>query len=76
MALLVYTAQKREKENRKSERSVWVRPYLQRRRKQGHYDNLMRELAEEDPILYRNFLRLEEDLFNEIVDRVHPHIEK
>ena len=36
----------------------------------------MKELAEENPILYKNFLRLDEDLFNEIVERVRPYLEK
>ena len=36
----------------------------------------MRELAEEDHVLSGNFLRLDEDLFNETVERVRPHIEK
>ena len=55
-------------------RSVWVRPYLTRRASKGHYHNLMRELAEEDPDLYRNFMRLDQCLFLEIVERVRPLI--
>lgn len=65
-----------EKKKRKKRRSVWVRPYLLRRRTHGHYGNLMKELAVEDPVLYRNFTRVEEELFNEIVERLRPHIEK
>ena len=56
--------------------SVWVRPYLRRRLAHGHYDNLIHELSGEDKHLYRNFLRLDEGLFNEIVERLRPHIEK
>lgn len=33
-------------------------PHLIRRRNHSHYSNLMKELSEEDPVLYRNFLRL------------------
>ena len=36
----------------------------------------MRELAEEDNELYKSFLRLDEDLFYNIVERVRPYIEK
>lgn len=53
-----------------------MRPYLTRRASKGHYHNLMRELAEEDPDLYRNFMRLDQCLFLEIVERVRPLIEK
>ena len=61
---------------RPPKRSVWVRPYLKRRTNKGHYDNLIKELAEEDPLLYKNFMRLDEGLFDEIVERVTPLIEK
>ncbi len=36
----------------------------------------MRELADEDPLLYQNFIRITETMFNEIVERVRPYIEK
>ena len=42
----------------------------------GPHTDIMRELAEEDPILYKNFIRMNEKVFNEIVDRVRPFIEK
>ena len=76
--LVIFTqhALEEEDKNRKRKRSVWVRPHLKRRRLQGHYDNLMQELAAEDPILYRNFIRLKKDLFNEIVERVRPYLER
>ena len=61
---------------RPQNRSVWVRLYLKRRETKGHYDNLIQELAEEDPLLYKNFMRLDEGLFDEIVVRVTPLIEK
>lgn len=70
----MYTHLKRKK--RPKERSVWVRPYLRRRAIHGHYDNLMRELSDEHPDLYRNFLRLDKDLFNQIVERVRPHLQR
>ncbi|XP_066973189.1 uncharacterized protein [Macrobrachium rosenbergii] len=43
---------------------------------QGHYDNLMEELSTEAPDLYRNFTRIDKDLFNEIVEWVTPMIQK
>lgn len=57
-------------------RSTWVRGYLTRRATEGQYQNLMRELADEDPLLYQDFIRITETMFNEIVERVRPYIEK
>ena len=61
---------------RKRKRRMWVRPHLLQRKLHGHYANLMRELAANDPVLYRNFLRLDESLFDEIVERVRPYLER
>lgn len=77
-SVTLYTLLKRmrRKTRKAKERSVWVRPYLTRRASHGHYDNLMRELALEDPQLYRNFLRLDEGQFNQIVERVRPRLQR
>ena len=42
----------------------------------GHFENLLRELSLETPDLYKNFLRIDEALFNEIVEKVRPHLQK
>ena len=67
---------KKRKARRRAERSCWVHPYLQRRLEQGHYDNLMHELATETPELFKNYTRTTPSLFDEIVTRVTPLIEK
>ena len=60
----------------RAKRSCWVQPYLQRRLEQGNYDNLMQELKNETPELFRNFTRTSGCLFDEIVEKVTPYIEK
>ena len=57
-------------------RRAWVWPYLHRRLEYCHYDTLMQELYLENPELYRNYTRMDRTLFNDIVERVTPHIEK
>lgn len=52
-----------------------MRPYLTRPATHGLHENLMREVAVE-PLLHKNFTRLDVDLFNQIVERVGPHNEK
>lgn len=57
-------------------RHCWVRPYLGRRVEQGHYDNILRQLALPSPDLYRNLTQIDKELFNQIVERVTPYIQK
>ena len=57
-------------------RTVWVREWLARRHDFGHYDQLLTELHKEDPIGYRNYLRIKPDLFQEMVEKLTPHIQK
>ena len=60
----------------KKTRRHWVRPYLQRRKLHGHYENLMQELALEDPGKFRNMLRMDEKIFLDLLHLVRPKIEK
>ncbi|XP_066969997.1 uncharacterized protein [Macrobrachium rosenbergii] len=46
------------------------------KKEKGYYDNLMQELATENTGLYRNFIRIMEDLFDEIVECVTPYMKK
>ena len=36
-----------QQQEKKKKRSAWVKPWLTRRKHQGHYDNLMKELREQ-----------------------------
>ena len=66
---------KRQKRQPKR-RQCWVMPYLQRRVERGYYNTIMRELSTENPELYRNFTRINEALFDEIVLHVTPRIKR
>ena len=61
---------------RPARRRVWCRTWLTRRTLFGQYDHLLYELNREDPASYRNFLRVDADLFGEILDRDTPAIKK
>ena len=75
--LVIQLLQEKLKQQKKpKKRRVWVRSYLKQRASHGHYDNLMRELSLNDKDLYKNFTRLDEDLYNQIVDRLRPRLEK
>ena len=53
-----------------------MKPWLSRRLNYGHYDRLMRELEAEDVMSFKNFVRMDPDMFREVLQRVGPRIEK
>ena len=61
---------------RHARRRFWCRPWLARRTLFGLYDHLLHELNREDSASYNNFLRVDAELFGEILDRVTPAIKK
>lgn len=74
--LAAYLIAKKKQRRQRRARKVWVRSYLTERPTHGHYECLMRVLSRDDPELYRNFVRMNEALFNEIVERIQPRLEK
>ena len=56
----------------------WVRPWLSARSRLelGHYHRLMRELNMEGTISFFNYLRMQPAMFDEILNRVGPRIQK
>ena len=55
---------------------VWCNPYLSRRDQLGVYSTLLQELRNENPITFKNYLRIEKDLFDEMVIALTPHLTK
>ena len=56
----------------------WVRPWLtvERRLQYGQYETLMQELRNEDVISFKRYMRITPDMFDEILQRVAPRIQK
>ena len=56
--------------------AFWVRPWLAapRRLIYGHYHCLMRELRIEDTASFFNFMRMDPQMFDELVERLSPRI--
>ena len=61
---------------RRTERNVWVREWLTRRHEFGPYDSLLTEMHEKDERGYKNFLRITPDLFQEMVEKLTPRLQK
>jgi len=60
-------------------RTCWTRPWLteERRQQYGHYTSLLdTQLRLEDPGAFRNFTRFTPEVFDEILERVAPVIQK
>ena len=57
-------------------RAIWCREWLTRRSMHGDYHHLLQELNREDTKGYKNFLRINPELFGEMVDRLTPILAK
>ena len=55
---------------------MWVKPWLLRCVTLGHYETLMQELMHESHGDFKSFLRMEPEMFRDILDRVAPRIER
>ncbi|CAI6374160.1 unnamed protein product [Macrosiphum euphorbiae] len=53
----------------------WAKQWLLQRRKYSHM-NLLRELQSNEPADYKNYLRMENHTFYELLNLVRPYIEK
>ena len=60
----------------KRHRTQWVKEWLLRRPIYGLYEKLMHELTTEDQTSFKNFLRMDPDIFMELLHRVAPRTEK
>ena len=76
LVLALVAEQERNAERVRRKRRWWVRPWLTRRSLFGQYETLMLELRLEHHGDFKAFLRMEPQLFHELLQRVGPRIEK
>ena len=76
--LMLQVQEERARQQRRRRRTAWVRAWLggERRLSFGHYHRLMAELREEDVAAFKNFVRVEPAMFDEIVERVKDRVWK
>lgn len=53
-----------------NKKRIWVKKWIARRHTLGASNSLLRELSIEDPKSYHNFLRINEDMFNTLLNKV------
>ena len=73
-AIIISIVMKKRRKRRIKGRSCWSRAWLQQRHTLGAYNQLLQELRLEDPWSFRNFLRMSENSFQELLDLVTPLI--
>ncbi|XP_069608213.1 uncharacterized protein [Ranitomeya imitator] len=59
----------------KRQRRMWTRQWLQKRNQLSHM-GLIRELKENNPHDFKNYLRMSEDSFNFLLEAVEPYIRR
>lgn len=68
--------QEERRRGRRRDRRYWTRAWLLRRPLLGQYERLMVELREEDVPAFKNFVRMEPRMFQEVLTRLGERIEK
>ncbi|CAH1253084.1 HARBI1 [Branchiostoma lanceolatum] len=68
--------EERQAEQLRRRRRWWTRPWLLERPIYGQYERLMGELRRGHRLDFKSFLRIEPDLFDELLQRVGPSIQK
>ena len=75
-AVLAVVALDRLQERQKRRMHYWVKPWLTRRPLFGQYGTLFQELAQQFAGDYLGFIRMDRNLFAEVLQRVAPRITK
>ncbi|WAR02560.1 hypothetical protein MAR_009118 [Mya arenaria] len=76
LAAILEAAERERQRARRRERRWWVREWILRRALFGQYETLMKELEAEHPADFKAFLRMEPQMYYELLNRVGPRITK
>ena len=74
--VIAIICKRRRKRERKRNRSVWVKPWLQRRNELGVDNTLLMEFRFEDEDEYKKFLRMTPEVFDELLTLIQGDIQK
>ena len=66
----------RARKRQRKPRSCWVKPWVKRRKELGHFHTLLVELTLEDPPTFRNYSRVDVDMFEELLERLEPRLSR
>ena len=74
--LFLLLMRRRRRPLRASHRITWTKRWILRRKQQGAYANLIRELNAEDPEKFRQYHRLDKESFEGILRLISSYIYK
>ena len=70
LVLGIILRRRRHRATKKSQRCSWVRPILQKRRQQGEYNNLLREMRLSDRENHFSYMRMSKETFDLLLQKV------
>ena len=73
-ALLLLDEEKEIARRNRAKRSIWIKPWLQRRAERGVYNNLFQELIETNSL--KGYIRMDRMHFDYLVERLYPYLLK
>ena len=73
LALLLDEERRKKKQTK---RSIWIRPWLERRKTGGAFQTIFKELKEGDPEGFKGYVRMDVNHFDELVYRLAPLLKK
>ena len=76
LIIIMAAAYRQYLRNKRKRRACWTRPWILRRKEHGAHHALMQELSKEDHESYRNFVKMTQEDFTELLTKVSPLISK
>jgi len=75
--LMTTIMNKKQKLNERAQkRKIWQRDWIAKRTQHGAYHGLVQEIRATDPSAYRNFVRMDEESFETLLQRLTPSIQR
>ncbi|KAK3097397.1 hypothetical protein FSP39_009298 [Pinctada imbricata] len=74
--IMICAALKKLTKKKRVKRKYWTRPWIRRRDTFGAHHALLNELRSEDPRSFRNFIRMNDESFQELLNLVTPLINR
>ena len=75
-AYLVFYLMRQVQKGRKRNRTTWGRRWIRNRYKSGAYKGVIEEVKKDDPTSFKTFMRMDEESFNFLLEKVSPLIKR
>ena len=75
-AYLVFYLMRHIQKGRKRKRTTWGRRWIRNRDESGAYKGVIQEVKKDDPTSFKTFMRMDEESFNFLLEKVSPLIKR